>query len=112
MLLNYAFAQTAATTAATPAQPSTLEMFFPIILLFVVMYFFLIRPQAKKQKDHQKFVNELKRGDEVLTSSGILGRIDGLTDTFVTLEIADGVKIKMLRTQVAGSGAVTTQKKG
>lgn len=87
-------------------QPSLLEMMFPFILLFGVMYLFLIRPQAKKQKEHQKFINELKRGDEIITSSGILGKIQGLTDTFVTLEVCDGVQIKVLRSQVAGSGQI------
>ncbi|MEK2690531.1 preprotein translocase subunit YajC [Bdellovibrio sp. GT3] len=102
LLVNTAHAQTAAPAAG---QPSTLEMFVPFIFIFVIFYFLIIRPQSKRQKDHQKFLNEIKRGDEVITSSGILGRIEGITDQFVTVEIADGVKVKMLRTQIA-----TTQK--
>lgn len=106
-----AFAQTAATPAATPTaeQPGMLMSLFPFIVLFGVMYFFILRPQVKRQKDHQKFVSELRRGDEVITASGILGRIEGLTDQFVTLEIADGVRVKMVRSQVAASGKVQNE---
>ncbi|WP_413587383.1 preprotein translocase subunit YajC [Bdellovibrio sp. HCB274] len=103
LLVNTAHAQAAAPAAG--GQPSTLEMFVPFIFIFVIFYFLIIRPQSKRQKEHQKFLNEIKRGDEVITSSGILGRIEGITDQFVTVEIADGVKVKMLRTQIA-----TTQK--
>lgn len=85
------------------AQPGFIEMMVPFIFIFVVFYFLIIRPQGKKQKDHQVFLTALKRGDEVLTASGILGRIEGLTDHFVTLEVADGVRIKMLRNQIAAS---------
>lgn len=85
------------------AQPQTWEMFVPFIFIFVVFYFLIIRPQGRRQKEHQSFLTALKRGDEVVTNSGILGRIEGLTDQYVTLEVADGVRIKMLRTQVAGS---------
>ncbi len=103
-----AFAQAATGTQ----QPSGLEMFLPFIFIFVIFYFLIIRPQAKKQKDHQKFVTELKRGDAVITTSGILGTIEGINDTFVTLEIADGVRVKILRSQILSSQAkVTTEGK-
>ena len=92
-----------AQTAPQGQQPSILEAVFPFIIMFVILYFMLLRPQMKKQKEHQGFVTGLKRGDEVITQSGILGKIEGLTEQFVTLEIADGVRIKMLRAQVAGS---------
>ena len=88
---------------ATGAQPSTFEMFLPFVFIFVIFYFLIIRPQSKRQKEHAKFLTELKRGDEVVTASGILGRIEGITDQFVTVEIADGVKVKMLRNQVTAS---------
>ncbi len=91
-----------------PAQPSTLEMLLPFIVLFGVMYFLMIRPQSKRLKEHSSFLKDLKRGDQVVTSSGILGTIDGLTEQFVTLEIADGVKVKMLRKQIASSAATVT----
>ncbi len=93
----------AQTAAATPEQPGLLMSLVPFLVLFGVMYFLILRPQMRKQKDHQKFVSELKRGDEVVTASGFLGRIDGLTDHVVTLEISDGVKVKVLRSQVAAS---------
>jgi preprotein translocase subunit YajC len=88
-----------------PAQPSTLEMFFPFVLILVVFYFFIIRPQSSRMKKHEGFIKELKRGDAVVTQSGILGVIDGLTEQVVTLEIANGIKIKMLKRQIAGSQA-------
>lgn len=101
---SFAFAQTAA-PAAAPQQPGTFEaVVLPMLFVFGVMYFFMLRPQAKRQKEHQKLLSGLKRGDEVITSSGILGKIDGLTDSFVTLEVAPGVKIRVLRTQIAMSG--------
>ena len=104
LLVSTAHAQT-----ATGAQPSAFEMFVPFIFIFVIFYFLIIRPQSKRQKETQKFISELKRGDEVVTSGGILGRIDGITDQFVTLEIADGVKVKMLRSQIATSQKAATQ---
>lgn len=99
-----AFAQ----AAGGASQPSGIEMFLPFIFIFVIFYFLIIRPQAKKQKDHQKFVTELKRGDAVITTSGILGTIEGINDTFVTLEIADGVRVKILRSQILSSQAKAT----
>ncbi len=85
------------------AQPSTLEMFLPFLIMIGIFYFLIIRPQGKRLKDHERMVTGLKRGDAIFTNSGILGTIDGMTDTVVTLEIANGVKIKMLRKQIAGS---------
>lgn len=107
LLVSTAHAQ----TAAGGGQPSALEMFVPFIFIFVIFYFLIIRPQAKRQKDHQKFLSEIKRGDEVVTSSGILGRVEGLTEQFVTLEIADGVRVKMLRTQIATTQKSATEEK-
>lgn len=86
-------------------QPSGFEMMLPFIIILAIFYFLIIRPQAKRQREHQKFLSELKRGDSVITSSGILGTIEGLTDQYVTLEIADDVKVKMLRSQVASTQA-------
>ncbi|MCB0394883.1 MAG: preprotein translocase subunit YajC [Bdellovibrionales bacterium] len=97
MLWSVAYAQSGATG------PSGIEQLVPWIAIFVVFYFFMIRPQSKQRKEHQKFLGELKRGDQVLTMSGILGRIEGLTDKYITLEISEGVKVKILRSQIAGS---------
>lgn len=85
------------------ATPSTIEMLLPFVAMFAIFYFLIIRPQGKKMKDHEKFVKDLKRGDSVVTASGILGTIDGLTEQIVTLEIASGVKIKLLKKQIAGA---------
>ncbi len=91
-----------------PAQPSTLEMFFPFVIVIFVMYFWMIRPQSKKTREHETFLKSIKRGDQVITSAGVLGTIDGMTDQFVTLEIASGVKIKMLRNKIASTAASVT----
>ncbi|MNS73003.1 preprotein translocase subunit YajC [compost metagenome] len=109
MLFGLLVSTAQAQTAAGGGQPSAFEMFVPFIFIFVIFYFLIIRPQGKRQKEHQKFLTELKRGDEVVTASGILGRIDGITDQFITLEIADGVKVKMLRNQVATSQKAATK---
>ena len=82
------------------AQPSFIETAVPFIVMIGVFYFLIIRPQAKRQRESQSFLSQLKRGDEVVTTSGILGRIEGLTERFVTLEIADGVRVKILRSHI------------
>jgi len=74
----------------------------PLILMFVVFYFLLIWPQQKKAKAHRQILASLQKGDTVVTSSGIYGTITGLTDTVVTLEIAEKVRIKVARNSVAG----------
>jgi preprotein translocase subunit YajC len=80
-------------------------MMLPLVLMFVVFYFFLIRPQQKKQREVTEMLNQLKNGDQVLTSSGILGRITGLTDQWVVLELQEKVRIKILRSHIAGKHA-------
>ena len=69
----------------------------PLLLVFVVFYFFLIRPQAKRQKDHKTMVSALAVGDEVVTAGGVLGKVSALGEQFVEVEIADGVRIKVQR---------------
>ncbi|MDY6863456.1 MAG: preprotein translocase subunit YajC [Thermodesulfobacteriota bacterium] len=93
-----AFAQNAGGGSAG----STFINFIPLILIFLIFYFLLILPQQKKTKQHQAMLNSLKKGDQVITSGGIHGKIVGLTDTILTLEIADKVKIKVYRTYIAG----------
>lgn len=99
--------------AQAPAQggPSVFEQMIPMVFMLVVMWFLILRPQQKKAKEHQQFLTQLKRGDEVVTSSGILGRVEGLAEKFVTVEIAPDVRIKVLRSQVAGSSAAVTSDK-
>lgn len=98
-----------AADAATGGGPSTLASFVPMILIFVVFYFLLIRPQQKKARLQQEFLGNLKKGDEVVTSGGIYGKITGLTDTVVTLEIADGLRIKVSRVAISMSAAAAQQ---
>ena len=87
--------------AAAPQQAGTLGMIFPFIVMFGIMYFLMIRPQQKKMKEQQSLLSALKHGDEVLTSSGILGKVTGITDKVVTLEIDSNVRVKMLKSQVS-----------
>ncbi len=76
--------------------------FFPLILIFVIFYFLLIRPQQRKAKEQRELLSNLKAGDRVVTAGGLHGKIAGLTDTIVTLEIADKVRVKVSRSQVSG----------
>jgi preprotein translocase subunit YajC len=79
-----------------------LGSFLPLILMFVVFYFLLIWPQQKKAKAHKQVLSSLQKGETVVTSSGIYGTITGITDTVVTLEIAEKVRIKVARNSIAG----------
>jgi preprotein translocase subunit YajC len=84
-------------------------MFLPMIMIFVVFYFMLIRPQQKKQRETQDWLKSLKKGDEVVTSGGVIGRISGLTDSTVTLEVQEKVRLKVLRSHIAGKPPTATQ---
>lgn len=97
LLISNAHAQ------AAGAQQNPIMNFVPIILVFIVFYFLMIKPQKKKMQEEQKFIAELQKGVEVFTKSGMIGRIHGLTDKIVTLEVEGGVRIKFLRSQIAGS---------
>ncbi len=77
-------------------------MMVPLILMFVIIYFLMIRPQQKQQKRHKAMLQALKRGDRIITNAGIFGTITGMTDTTMTLEIAKNVHIRVLRAQIAG----------
>lgn len=87
--------------AAAPPQPGIGSMLLPFVAMFGVVYFMMIRPQQKKMREQQDMLGTLKQGDEVLTTSGILGKITGITEKVVTLEIADDVKVKMLKSQIS-----------
>lgn len=76
--------------------------FLPIILIFVIFYFLLIRPQQKRAKEHRTLLENLKTGEYVLTSGGIYGRITGIKDNIITLEISDKVRVKVNRGNIAG----------
>jgi len=86
--------------AAPAQQPGLLESMAPLILIFVVFYFLLIRPQQKRAKEHKTMVAALAKGDEVTTNGGILGKITELGDNYVSVEIAKGVEVKIQRSAI------------
>ena len=88
----------AGAAASQTADPLT-SLILPIGLV-VLFYFFLIRPQSKRQKEHKKMVNELQKGEEILTSGGILGKVTNINDDFLTLEIAKDVSLKIQKSAV------------
>ncbi len=85
---------------------SSFTSFGLLAVMFVVFYFFLIRPQQKRQKEHQSMLNALIKGDKVITSGGLLGTIVSLTDRFATVEVADRVRIRVLRSHISGKQAL------
>jgi preprotein translocase subunit YajC len=87
--------------AQDAAQPGGLMSVLPLIIIFVIFYFLLIRPQMKRAKEHKKLVSELGNGDEVVTNGGLLGRITHVGESFVTVELADNVQIKVQKHAVA-----------
>ena len=97
------FMGTAHAQAATaaPAQ-SPLMSFMPFILVFLVFYFLMIKPQKKRMQQEQSMLSALTKGDEIFMKSGLIGKIFGITERVITLEISDGVKIKVLRSQIGG----------
>ena len=96
MLISNAYAQTA---AAGPME--SVMQFLPIILMFVVLYFLMIRPQQKKAKEHKALIEALGKGDEVVTASGMAGRITKVGDDFVTVAIAENVEVQMQKVAIA-----------
>ncbi len=86
--------------AQDAAQTGGLMSFLPLIVIFAVFYFMLIRPQMKRSKEHRQLVSQLGKGDEVVTNGGLLGRITDVSESFITLEIADNVQIKLQRQSV------------
>ena len=87
--------------AQDAAPQGGLLSFLPLIIIFIVFYFLLIRPQTKRAKEHRQLVEKLANGDEVVTNGGLLGRITHVGDSFVTVELADNVKIKLQKHAVA-----------
>jgi preprotein translocase subunit YajC len=86
--------------APANGEPSPYTGFIMLAIMFAIFYFLLIRPQQKKMKEHQAMLHRLQRGDEVITSGGIFGKITAITDDTVTLQIADNVKIKVQKGSV------------
>lgn len=100
MLISSAFAQTAPAAAAGGDLMSSLQGMLPLVLMFVVLYFVMIRPQMKKAKEHKAMIEALAKGDEIVTAGGILGRVTKLGDSFIDIEVADGVEVHLQRSAV------------
>ena len=95
--ISNAYAQAAAPAAA----PNPLMSFLPLIILFGIFYFMLIRPQMKRAKEQRSMIAALAKGDEVLTTGGLLGRIEDIAEQFVVLEVASGVTVKMQKQAIS-----------
>ncbi|MBU2890862.1 MULTISPECIES: preprotein translocase subunit YajC [Celeribacter] len=97
MFVTPAYAQAAGGAAGNP-----IMQFLPLILIFAIMYFLMIRPQQKKMKEHRAMIEAVRRGDEVVTAGGIMGKVAKVReDGFVDVEIADGVKVKVQKATLA-----------
>jgi preprotein translocase subunit YajC len=102
VFISSAFAQTAPAAAASGGDfMSQLYGMAPLALMFVVLYFVMIRPQMKRQKEHRNMVEALAKGDEVATAGGILGTVTRLSEGYLHLEIANGVEVQVQRSAVA-----------
>ncbi|WP_295374836.1 preprotein translocase subunit YajC [uncultured Pseudacidovorax sp.] len=99
MFISSAFAQTAP-AAGGGDMMSSLTSMLPLVLMFVVLYFVMIRPQMKRQKETRAMLDALAKGDDVATAGGVVGRISAMGDQFLTLEISNGVEIKVQRSAV------------
>ena len=111
VFLSSAYAQAAPAAAASTDLSSSLMSMLPLVLMFGVLYFVMIRPQMKRQKEHKTMLDALAKGDEVSTAGGFLGKISQISDSFVNLEIARGVEIQLQRsaiTQILPKGTVKT----
>ena len=107
MLISSAFAQAAPAAAGGSDMMSTLTGMLPLVLMFVVLYFIMIRPQMKRQKEHRAMVAAVAKGDEVVVGGGMLGKISRVSEQYLHIEIANGVEV-----QVQRSGVVQVLPKG
>jgi preprotein translocase subunit YajC len=95
VLISPAYAQ-----AAAGGTESTLLGLLPLVLMFVVLYFVMIRPQLKRQKEHKAMVEALAKGDEIVTAGGLLGKVAKIGDTYIGVELVSGVEVQMQRSAV------------
>ena len=95
MFISQAYAQAA--PAAAPAGTDTLLSLLPLVLMFVVLYFIMIRPQMKKQKEHKAMIEAIAKGDEVVIAGGLLGKVAKLGDNYLHVEVANGVELQVQR---------------
>jgi preprotein translocase subunit YajC len=100
VLISSAFAQTAPAAAAGGDMMSTLTGMLPLVLMFVVLYFIMIRPQMKRQKEHRAMVQAIAKGDEVVIGGGMLGRVTRLSEQYLHVEIANNVEVQVQRAAV------------
>jgi preprotein translocase subunit YajC len=98
VFISEAFAQTA--PAAAGGGESTLLTMLPLVLMFVVLYFVMIRPQMKRQKEHKAMIDALAKGDEVVTAGGLLGKVAKMGETYVDVEVSKGVELQVQRSAV------------
>ena len=100
MFISQAFAQTAPAATGGAGAESTLFSLLPLVLMFVVLYFIMIRPQMKRQKEHKAMIEALAKGDEVVIAGGVLGRVSKLGDSLVHVEVANNVELQVQRASV------------
>jgi len=100
VFISSAIAQTAPAAAAGGDMASSLMSMLPLVLMFVVLYFVMIRPQMKRQKEHRAMIDALAKGDEVATAGGLLGKVTKLGDSHLGVEIAAGVEVQLQRSAV------------
>ena len=96
MFISSAFAQTA---GGSDMQSSLMSM-LPLVLMFVVLYFVMIRPQMKRQKEHKAMIDALAKGDEVVTGGGLIGRVSKIGESYLHVEVANGVELQVQRTAI------------
>ena len=98
--MNFFISDALAQAGGAAPQGGGLMSLLPLIAIFVVFYFLLIRPQQKRAKEHKKMTEALAKGDEVVTAGGMLGKVTGLSENFVTVKVADGVEVKVQRASI------------
>ncbi len=101
MFISSAFAQTAPAAAGGGDMMSSLTGMLPLVLMFVVLYFVMIRPQMKRQKEHRSMIDALAKGDEVATAGGLLGTVTRMSEGFLHIQIATGVEVQIQRSAVS-----------
>jgi len=94
-MTNLAFLHLMAPAAGSQGQPNAMMTFLPLVVVFVIFYFFMIRPQMKRQKELNNYRSSLKRGDKVVTTGGIYGKVYEIKDNYVTVEVGGDVKLKI-----------------
>ena len=113
MFISSAFAQTAPAAAGGSDMMSSLTGMLPLVLMFVVLYFVMIRPQMKKQKEHRAMIEAIAKGDEVATAGGLLGTVTKMGESYLTLQLAPGVEVQLQRSaivQLLPKGAINSSK--